>query len=264
MENGEWEEGLAPDSRTIPLVEHFFSIQGEGRYVGVPSIFLRFGGCNLRCPGFGAHEIGGEWVEGCDTLRAVDARRFGKRWERIRSAGELVNVVRDYCAPLTYRPDVVITGGEPMLYGEHPVFYGLVGWLVREGFRVTIETNATLAPDFSRFAAYRQVVFAMAVKLSNSGEPMEKRVVPSAIMQLASQGRDSFFKFTLDPACVTNAGEIREITEGFANEIFCMPLGEDLEALQKNALLVAEFCLEHGFRYSDRLHVRLWNREERR
>ena len=253
-----------PDSRVIPLVEHFFSIQGEGRYVGTPSIFLRFGGCNLRCPGFGSHEVDGERVMGCDTLRAVDAKRFGRRWERIRSAAELVGIVREYCAPLTYRPDVVLTGGEPLLYGDHPVFYGLVGWLVREGFRVTIETNATIAPDFERLPAYRQVVFAMAVKLANSGEPMAKRVVLPAIMQLATQGRDSFFKFTLDPLCTTNAGEIREITEGFANEIYCMPLGDGLQELQKNALLVAEFCLEHGYRYSDRLHVRLWNREERR
>ena len=246
------------------LVEDFFSIQGEGRYIGMPSVFLRFGGCNLRCPGFGTHDIDGESVEGCDTLRAVDKRRFGRDWKPMERATDLIAVVQRYLEPLDYRPHVVLTGGEPMLYCEDPAFYGLVGWLVREGFVVTVETNATIAPDFDRYRAYEGVTFAMAVKLANSGEPTGKRIKMAAVMALAVRGRDSFFKFTLDPAVTTNAGEIREITEGFDNEIFCMPLGDGIEELQKNALLVAEFCLEHGYRYSDRLHVRLWNREERR
>jgi len=48
------------------------------------------------------------------------------------------------------------------------------------------------------------------------------------------------------------------------NEIYCMPLGDNIRDLQTNALEVAEFCLQHGYNYSDRLHVRLWNREEKR
>ncbi|WP_456451959.1 7-carboxy-7-deazaguanine synthase QueE [Hydrogenimonas sp.] len=248
----------------VYLVEDFFSIQGEGRHVGVPSVFLRFGGCNLRCPGFGSYEIDEEIVAGCDTLRAVDKKRFRKIWQPVERATDLIAIVERYLEPLDYRPHVVLTGGEPMLYHDDPAFYGLVGWLVREGFEVTIETNATIAPDFDRYRWYEGVTFAMAVKLSNSGEPMGKRVKMAAIMALATRGKDSFFKFTLDPFATTNAGEIREIVEGFANEIYCMPLGDDVAQLQKNALLVAEFCLEHGYRYSDRLHVRLWNREEKR
>ncbi|WP_457595943.1 7-carboxy-7-deazaguanine synthase QueE [Hydrogenimonas sp.] len=252
------------DHASLYLVEDFFSIQGEGRHVGVPSIFLRFGGCNLRCPGFGTHEIDGERVEGCDTLRAVDVKRFKKSWHRYQRATELIAIVRAYVENAGYRPHVVLTGGEPMIYHDHPAFYGLVGWLVREGFVVTIETNATIAPDFDRYRAYGGVTFAMAVKLSNSGERVGKRVVHSAIMALASRGKDSFFKFTLDPRCDTNADEIAEIVEGYPNEIYCMPLGENGEELAANAPAVAEFCLHHGYRYSDRLHVRLWNRQERR
>ena len=248
----------------IPLVEHFFSIQGEGRYVGTPSIFIRVGGCNLRCPGFGEHEIDGERVAGCDTIRAVDAERFRNRWEMIDSAADLVDIVADYRYDLSYKPDVVITGGEPMLYRHDPSFYGFVAWLIREKFRVTIETNATLAPDFERYKAYRDVVFAMAVKLADSGEPEEKRVRYEAIMQLATQAPDSFFKFTLSKTDESTAREISDITEGFANEIYCMPLGAHREELEKNSLDVVDFCLRYGYRYSDRLHVRLWNREEKR
>ena len=254
------------DSRSIYLVEHFFSIQGEGRYSGVPSIFLRFGGCNLKCPGFGSYEIEGETIEGCDTLRAVDKKRFGKSWQPCERATDLVTVVRHYLEPLGYRPHVVLTGGEPMLYHAHPAFYGLVGWLVREGFVVTVETNATLAPDFSRFAAYRGVTFAMAVKLSNSKEPEKRRVVPDAVARLAKEGRDSFFKFTLDRELVEGSAheEIEKIRGGYDNEVFCMPLGETLQTLRKNAEPVALFCMKHGYRYGDRLHIRLWNDEEKR
>ena len=248
----------------IYLVEHFFSIQGEGRYVGVPSIFLRFGGCNLKCPGLGSYEIDGERVAGCDTLRAVDRARFARGWVRIEEASPLIEIVASYLKPLSYRPDLVITGGEPMLYAHDSAMIGLLEWARAREIRVTIETNATIAPDFGRFPRYREVTFAMAVKLGNSGEPYAKRVVPEAIDALAKQGNDSFFKFTVDPSYPSTAKEIDEICAGYDNEIFCMPLGDDGVSLQRNAPTVAQLCIEKGFRYSDRLHVRLWNREEKR
>ncbi|WP_457594352.1 7-carboxy-7-deazaguanine synthase QueE [Hydrogenimonas sp.] len=248
------------------LVEHFFSIQGEGRYSGVPSIFLRFGGCNLRCPGFGSHEAEGRSVPGCDTIRAVYANLYGEGWREAASVEELEAVVAGHLEGLAYRPDIVITGGEPMLYGEHPLFYGMVERLVARGFRITVETNATIAPDIRRFGAYKEVTFAMAVKLSNSGERFGKRVVPEAIERLARGTKDSFFKFTLDRELAQKGGaeEIARISAGYENEIYCMPLGDRESQLRLHAPAVAEFCLRHGYRYSDRLHVRLWNREEKR
>ena len=169
-------------------------------------------------------------------------------------------------APLDYRPDVVITGGEPMIYGNDPVFYGFVEWLSAEGFRVTIETNATLSPDFSKYPAYRAVIFAMAVKLSNSGEPLEKRVVPDVIERMAKEGCHSFFKFTLDSDLIASGAhnEIESICREYENEVFCMPLGDTQETLSEHAESVAMFCLKHGYRYGDRLQIRLWNDENRR
>ncbi|WP_353661775.1 7-carboxy-7-deazaguanine synthase QueE [Hydrogenimonas sp. SS33] len=250
----------------IYLVEHFFSIQGEGRYSGVPSIFIRFGGCNLRCPGFGSYEIAGKTVRGCDTIRAVDSGLFRERWREIASTDMLIKIVEAYMESIDYRPDVVITGGEPMIYAENPIFYGFIQRLAAEGFRVTVETNATLAPPFEAYPVYREVIFAMAVKLANSGEPERRRIVPGVIRRLAKEGKDSFFKFTVDKRSADEgaAEEIAEICDGFDNEIYCMPLGDRLETLQLHAPAVAAFCLREGYRYSDRLHVRLWNREEKR
>ncbi len=257
---------MAVEESTLYLVEHFFSIQGEGRYCGVPSVFLRFGGCNLRCPGFGRREVDGKMVYGCDTIRAVYGGLYRKSWHRVAKAQQIESIVAEYESSVAYRPDIVITGGEPMIYASNPVFNSMLEKFVDAGYRVTIETNATIAPSFSEHPFYSRVIFAMAVKLSGSGEPKSRRVVPEAIEALASKGRDSFFKFTLNTALTKKGGaeEIAEICDGYGNEVYCMPLGGDERELSANAAAVAEFCLKNGYRYSDRLHVRLWNREERR
>ncbi|WP_456323782.1 7-carboxy-7-deazaguanine synthase QueE [Hydrogenimonas sp.] len=248
------------------LVEHFFSIQGEGRYSGSPSIFLRFGGCNLRCPGFGETDTKEGPIAGCDTVRAVHTPIFKKNWLVVRSADTIDSIVASYTKNLDYMPDIVLTGGEPMIYSQNLVFNESVRRMIGAGYRVTMETNATIAPDFKRYPFYADVVFAMAVKLSNSGEPHEKRVNAEAIRAIATEGKNPFFKFTLDRTIIENGAreQIEAIIAGFKNEVFCMPLGESIEKLRIHAPAVVDFCLKYGYRYTDRLHVRIYNREEKR
>lgn len=250
----------------IWLVEHFFSIQGEGKYCGTPSIFLRFGGCNLKCPGFGTYRVGEEWVSGCDTLRAVDAKRYKPLWEAVEKVERFEAIVAEYMEGLDYLPDIVITGGEPLLYAEDPLMAELLGRLRAKGMRITVETNATIAPDFARFGVFRELVYAMAVKLSNSGEPWHKRVRGDAIRALATESGNVFFKFTLDEALIAAdaKAQIDAVLQYATRPVYCMPLGDTVEQLGRNAVAVADFCLKEGYCYSDRLHVRLWNREERR
>ncbi|WP_201352398.1 7-carboxy-7-deazaguanine synthase QueE [Hydrogenimonas urashimensis] len=250
----------------IYLVEHFFSIQGEGRYAGVPSVFLRFGGCNLRCPGYGSYEVDGKILFGCDTVRAVHEKYFASAWQQIGEAESVIEILDRYVEEAGYVPDLVLTGGEPMLYAENPIFYEIVSHALEKGMRVTMETNATLAPDFEKFPAYRRIVFAMAVKLSDSKEPEKRRIVPEAIDALARNGRESFFKFTISARLANREGmeEIEAIAGRYENEIFCMPRGENIALLREHAEKVALFCMKYGYRYTDRLHIRLWNTEERR
>ena len=95
----------------IYLVEHFYSIQGEGRYVGVPSLFFRFGGCNMRCEGFGCTQVAptGKSIVGCDTVYAVNRENFAANWVEINEVQQLLNVLDQYELPKNV--DMVLTGG---------------------------------------------------------------------------------------------------------------------------------------------------------
>ena len=106
----------------IYLVEHFYSIKGEGRYTGTPSLFFRFGGCNMKCEGFGCQETAddGTKVLGCDTVYAVNREHFLQNWIPIKSAPELLNVLNLYELPNSV--DIVLTGGEPLIYANEPIF----------------------------------------------------------------------------------------------------------------------------------------------
>ncbi len=245
------------------LTERFLSIQGEGRYAGVPSYFLRTGGCNLHCPGFGAkYEVDGEKRAGCDTWFAVD-RAFADRWQAVESAEELLEAADREFARLGYRPHVVITGGEPLIYATDPVFYGVIEGLVERQIAVTFETNGTVELDFENFPAYRHAVFALSVKLSNSGEPAQRRLNAVALKKIAAESQEYFLKFTLDRQMVESGRALEEIAEIRSivpeAEVFCMPVGESCSTIRYNDRPVFDFCIRNNFRYSDRLHIRIFD-----
>ena len=227
-------------NKKILVSEIFYSIQGEGKYAGRPSVFLRVGGCNLKCPGFSKN--------GCDSFYAVD-RKYKNSWNEM-SIAEIKAKIKKY---LKFNPDLVITGGEPGLYFDR--LYPLINWF--DGL-ITIETNATISPDFIKFPEYKKVSFAMSVKLSNSGEEYEKRVKKEAIKEIAKHAKKSFFKFVIDRYL---REEINDIIQNIDLPVYCMPLGATKEELEKNAPFVFDFCLKNGYRYSDRIHIRLFGKK---
>jgi organic radical activating enzyme len=116
--------------------------------------------------------------------------------------------------------------------------------------------------DFEKYPVYKQTIFALSIKLANSGEPFGKRIKPKAIANMVNHSLDSFFKFTIDKKLVETTAfeEIEEITKVFENpNIYCMPVGESRANIWHNDRAVFEFCMKHGFNYSDRLHIRVFD-----
>jgi len=244
------------------LVEEFFSIQGEGKYAGTPSYFLRTGGCNLSCEGFGtSYCVNGLAKYGCDTYFAVD-RAFSNSWQKIDDANAFISHLKTEFDAIGYLPNVVITGGEPLLYARDKVFYTVFSWLIDQGIRVTFETNGVVEIDFDEFPAYKKAIFALSVKLSNSGEAISKRINTAAIKKITDNSCESFFKFTLNKEIIDSSAfnEIKNIISISPDKkIFCMPVGESRFTLEANDKSVFAFCMKHGYNYSDRLHIRIFD-----
>ena len=246
----------------LSLVEHFYSIQGEGRYTGVPSLFFRFGGCNMRCEGFGCVQVSdsGKEVLGCDTVYAVNREHFASKWIPIIKSEQLLHVRDLYELPEGV--DIVLTGGEPLLNYDDPLFVEFITKLIEEKHRVTFETNATIHIDFERYPIYKECVYALSVKLSNSGESVSKRIKPDAISSYAQNAKEAFFKFSIDEDSIDLGldDEIDEIISYAPRlQVYCMPLGGSKKEIEKNSLALIEFCKTKGYTYSDRLHIRIWD-----
>lgn len=248
------------------LVEDFYSFQGEGRYSGAMSLFFRFGGCNLECRGFNCKatsEFDNSTLLGCDSLYAVNRKHFGLNWIKIETIDSLIERVEFYQSNLNFQPDIVITGGEPLIYFSSEIFYKFISYLVDRGYRITIETNATIEIDFTLYRIYREVIFAMGVKLANSNENFSKRVNYLAIESLIENSKDSFFKFVVDSEYLREYKnfEIVKITKKFTKtDIYIMPVGDSIESLSKNDKSSIEFCKKFGYIFSDRAHIRVYNR----
>ncbi len=246
----------------IYLVEHFYSIQGEGKYVGTPSLFFRFGGCNMKCEGFGCKEnaTDGTEVIGCDTVYAVNKEHFLHNWIPVKKVEELLSVLSLYELPEAV--DIVLTGGEPLIYAHDVLFVEFLEALVERGHQITFETNGSLAVDFERYPVYKECVFALSIKLSNSGEPINKRLRGDVIYNIASNAKDAFFKFSIDKESINIAleEEIASITlHSPKTKVYCMPVAGSKKELEENTEPLIEFCKAKGYNFSDRLHIRIWD-----
>ncbi len=220
------------------ISEIFFSVQGEGTLLGVPSIFVRTTGCNLRC-----------WF--CDTAYTS----WGPEGEKL-SVGEVLARVAEYPAR-----HAVVTGGEPMIAGE---IGALCAGLRSRGLHITIETAATV------FKPVACDLASMSPKLSSS-TPWQReggrfalrherlRLQPDVIRAFMRHC-DYQLKFVIDrPADVAEVLALLGQLEGVdRSRVLLMPQGVTPEELRQRGPWVVEECKRHGFLFCPRAHIDLY------
>lgn len=222
------------------ISETFYSLQGEGELTGVPSVFIRTSGCNLRC----------NW---CDTPYASWNPEGAER-----TVDELVAGVR-----ATPARHVVLTGGEPMIAKN---IRDLAAALRAAGQHITIETAATVAPD-----GIACDLASMSPKLGNSA-PDERlpdawrvrheaaRWNPDAVRAWVD-GYAYQFKFVVSTP--DDVAEMEALIGSLGRDIprhkiLLMPEAVTLEKMRERSAWLGELCKERGYRYAHRLHIELY------
>lgn len=244
------------------------ALQGEGKQMGVPSVFIRTGGCTLKCEGFGCavkSPLDDSEIKGCDSIHAVNAKHFKHTWTNYSNFQDVVNDIElcfgEWMDKYNEKIDIIFTGGEPTLHHKDDVMIQTIEYYISRGHRVWFETNGTVDINFDLYPIYKKVNFSISVKMSNSGEPIHKRWKPEVVNNYIRNTNDSYFKFVLNKEqCISGGEEILEFLSQVPTFglIYCMPQGEITKEIQENAKYVYEFCLKNGFRYSDRLHIRIY------
>ncbi|MGO4881903.1 MAG: 7-carboxy-7-deazaguanine synthase QueE [Bryobacteraceae bacterium] len=215
------------------IAEIFYSIQGEGSLVGVPSVFVRTSGCNLRCV----------W---CDTPY-TSWKPEGDDW----TLDGIFTEVGTYPAR-----HVVVTGGEPMIARD---IVELTRGLHARGLHITIETAGTvLAPVVCD-------LMSISPKLANStpagdwAERHERLRIQTDVVRRLMADYEYQLKFVV--AQPEDMAELRDLVRAFsadAAKVILMPEGIDAGQLRERGAWLAEICKQEGFRFSPRLHVELW------
>jgi len=275
----------------IKIAELFYSIQGEGRYMGVPSVFLRTFGCNFKCAGFGmprgelsteVESIANRVVEfkdynelplvstGCDSYASWDPRF--KDLSPMLTSEAITDRIMEILPHNEWLDEhLVITGGEPLL-GWQRAYPDLLNNPKMKALKeITFETNGTqkLTPDFKEYLRKwnsevgKELTFSVSAKLPCSGEKWEEAILPDVVCEYEQVGT-AYLKFVIATEedrdyALKAASEYR--AAGFKGHVYLMPVGgvESVYALNNKA--VAIMAMKHGLRYSDRLQVPLFKNE---
>ena len=273
----------------IKIAELFYSIQGEGRYMGVPSVFLRTFGCNFKCAGFGMPR--GELSEeannidpvqfskyeelplvstGCDSYASWDPR-FKDLSPMLTSEAIVERIMEIIPFNMWQDEHLVITGGEPLLGWQRAYPDLLNNSKMRDLKEITFETNGTqkLTPEFKEYlrkwnsTVGKELTFSVSAKLPCSGEKWEDAICPEIVCEYEEVGT-AYLKFVIateqdfaDAECAIAAYR----KAGFKGHVYLMPVGGVESVYALNNRTVADLAMKNGLRYSDRLQVPLFKNE---
>jgi len=271
----------------IKVAELFYSIQGEGRYMGVPSVFLRTFGCNFTCDSFGMprgeksqerHNIVVSNYKTYNELPLVSSGcdSYASWMPEFKHLSPMLETDAVAEAIMQMLPNqqwgdahLVITGGEPLLGWQRAYPDLLSHPKMRTLKEITFETNGTqkLTPEFKEYLRWwldgdpeREVTFSVSAKLSCSGEARHEAIRPDIVCEYEEAGY-TYLKFVV--ATEEDAEEAIETAdiyraEGFCGPVYLMPVGGVESVYSLNNRRVAELAMANGLRYSDRLQVPLF------
>jgi 7-carboxy-7-deazaguanine synthase len=275
----------------IKIAELFYSIQGEGRYMGVPSVFLRTFGCNFKCAGFGMPrgQLSRELEDiasrvhyfnkyeelplvstGCDSYASWDPRF--KDLSPMLDSDAIVERIMEILPHGKWKDEhLVITGGEPLL-GWQRAYADLLNHPRMQRLKeITFETNGTQELD-PKFVDYlndwtnqqgrdrEALTFSVSAKLPVSGESWEEAIRPEIVCSYQNVGH-TYLKLV-----VSTEEDVRDALKaveqyrnaGFKGSVYLMPVGGVERIYSLNNRAVALLAMKHGLRYSDRLQVPLF------
>ena len=277
----------------IKIAELFYSIQGEGRYMGVPSVFLRTFGCNFKCAGFGMPrgEISHEATDIAATHTMIEAfQKYEdlplvstgcdsyaswhpdfKNLSPMLTSEAIVDRIMEIIPFGEWHDEhLVITGGEPLL-GWQRAYPDLLDHPKMEGLKeITFETNGTqkLTPEFKEYLRdwndwNRELTFSVSAKLPCSGEKWEEAILPEVVCGYEEVGT-AYLKFVIATEedfvdAVAATAQFR--AAGFKGHVYLMPVGGVESVYTLNNRAVAIMAMNAGLRYSDRLQVPLFKNE---
>lgn len=267
----------------IPVVEMFTSIQGEGKYTGIPSHFIRVNGCNLRC-------VFKDSI--CDTP-----------YSSFKPEDNIVDNVEDlyvkFCELAAKNPSVkhiVITGGEPLLYKKD--LEKFIDLIYTPDKKITIETNGTLPILDPTLYRSKIALYSVSPKLSSSvgkapgtygsmdvtkemiNRHNKTRINIKNLIDIVLNSNDYQFKFVYSgPGCVD---EILDLYDQMDEEVhdyystfkyhvshpnthtMLMPEGINNDQLAERRKEIADICIKKGWTMTDREHIIIWGSERMR
>lgn len=243
------------DKETIFLSDDliFYTLEGEGEYIGKPSVFMRMSMCNLTCVGFASEDS----PNGCDSFiswSVKNKKTFNEIFDLLESGNHTEHLRQGAIWKLT--------GGEPMIQQKQLLKF-VEAFKDRYEFtpRIDFETNATLMPD-ERWVTEFNATFTTSPKLTTNGDPEEKTYKPEVLKW--HKDHNSGFKFV-----ISRSEDIEEIWRKYVkdekginiplNRVWFMPCCGSREEHVVNAPAVAEYAKAMHVNFSPRLHLLLWN-----
>jgi 6-pyruvoyltetrahydropterin 2'-reductase len=232
----------------------FYTVEGEGEYVGRPSVFMRLAMCNLTCKGFASEDS----PHGCDSFVSWSVKNKMSFYDIFMMMEE-----NNYIEHLQNNAILKLTGGEPLIQQKQLLKF-IEAFVSRYAFIpiIDFETNATLIPHQDWLDKYN-ATFTTSPKLTTNGDPEEKTYVPEVLKWHVE--KNSGFKFV-----ITSDRDIEEIWKKYVeddkdinvplNRIWFMPCCGSREEHTKNAAAVAEYAKAMHVNFSPRLQLVIWDK----